>query len=398
MFVLPDTFKENNEDYIVMDSMRSFIRCRPEIKGRLSDNRGGLLKTIVEYANESELAEEDTSNWVDSVIREGIKDLYVRGLTQESVDAVQDVDKIYELIEKELARANSNHICNNVYTEELSLVRFQVENNRTLIYTFYLCHMVYIYDGEREEKKRLYPICVDIYPEEGLIVGRGKPRQNMYKYDPEGFDPKTAQKIQAEYRILKAIKYISDKLGITYKHTDEMCGYFKNCLYKLLDNYTQTPPEIISLIKSSEKEIDAVIDIVSDNICTKGSKMDIASDIMNLIEKYFSITYEDKSIFVKGKEAYPLRIAATDEEESKVDQKSAREHPLQSKAIFFDNKMMQKNQMCDGVVFKFKRKNIIGNEEFKVRINVKNDYCHLKFFEYTEEVDIQNVLRLFINP
>lgn len=59
---------------------------------------------------------------------------------------------------------------------------------------------------------------------------------------------------------------------------------------------------------------------------------------------------------------------------------------------------MQKNQICDGIVFKFKRK---GHKEYgdelKVRISTKNNYCHMKFFEYTEEVDIQNVLQLFIN-
>lgn len=48
--------------------------------------------------------------------------------------------------------------------------------------------------------------------------------------------------------------------------------------------------------------------------------------------------------------------------------------------------------------FKFRRINkTYFGEEFKVRISVKNNYCHIKFFEYTEEVDIQNVLQLFIN-
>ena len=80
-------------------------------------------------------------------------------------------------------------------------------------------------------------------------------------------------------------------------------------------------------------------------------------------------------------------------------QKSAQEHPLQSKAIFFDNKkMMQKSKICDGITFKFKRKRkTYFEEEFKVKIGVKKNYCHMKFFEYTEEVDIQNVLQLFIN-
>lgn len=398
MFSLPDTFRENNEDYVVVNAMKNFVKCRPNIKGKLGDNRAGLIKSITDYANESDIAKEDTLNWIDSVVREGIKDIYIMKLTDESREFVKKTENVYEKISEELEKVQINHLCGNRYTEKLSLVRFQVENQDTLVYTFYLCQLVYIFDGVNGAKKRMFPICVDIYPNEGLIVGRGKPRQNMYKYDVKGFDSKNTEKLNAEYKILHSMQYIVNLLEIRCNGMQEVGWHFKNRLYRLLDKYTDTPKEIETLMKQSSTDISAAVEIIADKICTRGNREDITSDIMNLIEKYFSITYEDKSIFIKGKDAYPLRIAATDEEESKVDQKSAREHPLQSKALFFDNKkMMQKNQICDGVVFKFRRKSKkYYEEEFKVKINIKNNYCHMKFFEYTEEVDIQNVLHLFI--
>ena len=364
----------------------------------MGDNRAGLIKSITDYANESDIAKEDTLNWIDSVVREGIKDIYIMKLTDESREFVKKTENVYEKISEELEKVQVNHLCGNRYTEKLSLVRFQVENQDTLVYTFYLCQLVYIFDGVNGAKKRMFPICVDIYPNEGLIVGRGKPRQNMYKYDVKGFDSKNTEKLNAEYKILHSMQYIVNLLEIRCNGMQEVGWHFKNRLYRLLDKYTDTPKEIETLMKQSSTDINAAVEIIADKICTRGNREDITSDIMNLIEKYFSITYEDKSIFIKGKDAYPLRIAATDEEESKVDQKSAREHPLQSKALFFDNKkMMQKNQICDGVVFKFRRKSKkYYEEEFKVKINIKNNYCHMKFFEYTEEVDIQNVLHLFI--
>lgn len=297
MFSLPDTFKEKNEDYIVVNAMKNFIKCRPNMKCKLRENRAELIKSITDYANKSDVAREETLNWIDSVVREGIKDLYIMKLTDESKALVED-----------------------------------------------------------------------------------------------------AVKLNAEFTIQRSIQYIVNLLGLSYSGTQEIGWYFKNRLYRLLDKYTNTPKEIETLMEQSNGEIKSAIEIIADKICMKGNRDDITSDIMNLIEKYFSITYEDKSIFIKGKDAYPLRIAATDEEESKVDQRSAREHPLQSKALFFDNKkMMQKNQICDGAVFKFRRKSKrYYEDEFKVRITIKNNYCHIKFFEYTEEVDIQNVLRLFI--
>ena len=101
-----------------------------------------------------------------------------------------------------------------------------------------------------------------------------------------------------------------------------------------------------------------------------------------------------EQIFIKDREAYPLKLNATDEEDSKVEQTAALEEPLQSKAIFFDNKkMLQKSQACDGVTFMFARINTMYcSKQFKVKIVVNKDYCILKFTEYTMEEDIIHVL------
>lgn len=399
MFVLPDTFSESNEDYIVVNAVKKFIKCRPDINCKLGETRQVLLSAVVKYANSSEKAEEDTLQWVDSVVKEGIKDLYVKELSDESIKYIQNVDNIYKVIQPILEENKENHFCNNIYTDSMKLVRFQVEEKECLIYTFYLCQCVFVYDGKGDAKVRWYPICVDVYPESGLIVGRGKPRQNMFKYDKKGINLDNLERVSPELRIQKGMQYILDILNISCKDVGEVNWKFKNCLYKLLEKYTDTPTEIDTLIKDNIDKIKNVINVIADDVCIGSNKQDIESDIFNLIEKYFSINYENKEIFTKGREAYPLRISATDEEESKVDQKSAQEHPLQSKAIFFDNKkMMQKSKICDGIVFKFRRKNkTYFDEEFKVKIGVKSNYCHVKFFEYTEEVDIQNVLQLFIN-
>lgn len=70
------------------------------------------------------------------------------------------------------------------------------------------------------------------------------------------------------------------------------------------------------------------------------------------------------------------------------------EEPLQSKAIFFDNKkMLQKSRACDGVTFMFARLNTrYCSKKFKVKVVVHKEYCMLKFTEYTMEEDIIHVL------
>lgn len=135
-----------------------------------------------------------------------------------------------------------------------------------------------------------------------------------------------------------------------------------------------------------KKEICKVGEEHSDNIYT---------DIRNLVEKYISISKKDKSIFTKGKTAYPVKMVATDEEDSVLKQASALEEPLQSKAIFFDNKrMLQNNKKCDGIVFSFVKKS--NGEKFLARIEIDNRGCMIKLYEYVEE-DINAALFTFIN-
>ena len=70
--------------------------------------------------------------------------------------------------------------------------------------------------------------------------------------------------------------------------------------------------------------------------------------------------------------------------------------PLQTKAIFFDNKkMLYKSKMCDGVTLSWKRNDscFFFDDSFKVRISVStNGICIFKFFEYTSKEDIENVI------
>lgn len=105
---------------------------------------------------------------------------------------------------------------------------------------------------------------------------------------------------------------------------------------------------------------------------------DVHSSVLNMVEKYLSISYSKQAIFTQNRDAYPLKLNATDEEESRVEQTAAMEEPLQSKAIFFDNKkMLQKNQVCDSVVFKFKRLNTLYcTKGFKVKIIIKKIAVH----------------------
>ena len=128
-------------------------------------------------------------------------------------------------------------------------------------------------------------------------------------------------------------------------------------------------------MNAKKTEIDGVVETVMHQICNLRTayREDVKSNVLNMVEKYFSISYPNKQIFIKDREAYPLKLNAT---------------------IFFDNKkMLQKSRACDGVTFMFARLNTMYcSRQFKVKIVVNKDYCMLKFTEYTMEEDIIHVL------
>ena len=189
---------------------------------------------------------------------------------------------------------------------------------------------------------------------------------------------------------------MAEKLVLNTRKSFEAETVFKSQLYDMLEKYTKTPTEIINLMDAKKTEIDGVVETVMHQICNLRAayREDVKSNVLNMVEKYFSISYPNKQIFIKDREAYPLKLNATDEEDSKVEQTAALEEPLQSKAIFFDNKkMLQKSRACDGVTFMFARLNTMYcSRQFKVKIVVNKDYCMLKFTEYTMEEDIIHVL------
>lgn len=398
MFEMPDAFKENNEDYITIPVLKEFIRNKKEINTRLTVDRKTLMDHVIKYAESSINAAEEVSEWIDRVVKEGIKDVYVKTIDiKESKDAIYDWESIERVVAPLLSNVRKEHFCGNQYNDRLKLIKVEESvDNGNKYYSFYFGKMVFIYDGKNALKARLYPVFVDVYPEIGIIVGRAKPKQNMFIYNNGNFDENNAISLDSESEIMGAIDILTDLLKIKTKRTLFVKDDYKEKLYNLLERYTTTPPEIERLILDNKSRIDGIIDVIADEICDLNYTEDLQQDMYNLIEKYFSITYPNKEIFMAGRSAYPLRIAATDEEESRVDQRSAKEDPLQSKAVFFDNKkMIQKSKKCDSISFMFE-KNWEENNFFKVRFIIKKDYCLMKFTEYTEEVDIQNVLLLFI--
>lgn len=402
MFQIPSSFSNENESYITLPAMKHFAKERRKEDLKTTVDRPELIQDIENFANRSQENQEVVLQWLDTVLKEGIKEVQIKYLDLElvQVELLREEKWIQEIFEPLLVNPDSPHLCNR-YTLELRLYRYEYNQKEDKsVISLYLGKLISGFDKKNGAATTAYPILIDIYVDSGFITARGKSKSGMYNYMEE-FVLETATTTTAEKELKKAIKCVVEWLGIQTKPAHDAGPNFRSCLFRMLDRYTKTPKEIVELIENSKEKIENLKDVVVKDICKLryAYEVDVLSDINNMIEKYFSISFPDKSVFTKDRDAYPLKIMATDDEDSKLEQTAAMEEPLQSKAVFFDNKkMLQKSKLCDGVWFRFLRlDSTYFSKEFNVKIITKSDFCTLKFTEYTAEEDIQHVLFSLIN-
>lgn len=398
MFSVPYTFANEDESYITIPALKRFAREKKNEDLKTTVDRPQLLQDIENYANQSPENEAEVLDWLDQVLVEGIKDVQIKLIDDESfTTSFIDQDEFVEKVLEPLIVNKTNRHLNKGYTESLGVFRYEITNESVFgrRIRLYMGKLLCTFDKKHGAATVPYPIAVDVYCDAGIIVARAKSKSGLYKYE-EDFVLEKATPTKSEKETAAAIKWVAEKLVLNTRKSFEAETVFKSQLYDMLEKYTKTPTEIINLMDAKKTEIDRVVETVMHQICNLRAayREDVKSNVLNMVEKYFSISYPNKQIFIKDREAYPLKLNATDEEDSKVEQTAALEEPLQSKAIFFDNKkMLQKSRACDGVTFMFARLNTMYcSRQFKVKIVVNKDYCMLKFTEYTMEEDIIHVL------
>ena len=398
MFSVPYTFANEDESYITVPALKRFAREKKKEDLKTTVDRPQLIQDIENYANQSPEKEEEVLDWLDQVLIEGIKDVQIKLIDDESFTAsfVNQDEFVGKVLEPLIVNKTNRHL-NKGYTDSLGVFRYEITNESVFgrRIRLYMGKLLCTFDKKHGAATVPYPIAVDVYCDAGIIVARAKSKSGLYKYE-EDFVLEKATPTKSEKETAAAIKWVAEKLVLNTRKSFEAETVFKSQLYNMLEKYTKTPTEIIDLMNAKKTEIDGVVETVMHQICNLRTayREDVKSNVLNMVEKYFSISYPNKQIFIKDREAYPLKLNATDEEDSKVEQTAALEEPLQSKAIFFDNKkMLQKSRACDGVTFMFARLNTMYcSRQFKVKIVVNKDYCMLKFTEYTMEEDIIHVL------
>lgn len=407
MLKIPETYYKNNEDYITIPKIKEFMRQHPDENFKESLQREQLLDSIIAFGNKSDTNTEQVLCWIDEAIQEGIKDVNLQSfsLSETTSMMVRDINKANRFLQSYIDKNCKKHICQNQYDENYKLIEATaVNSNFGIKLIFVFCKKLHMHDKKNQRTRVIdYPVTSEYYVDGQWLIVRAKPRSNLYIFNPDGFDIENAVSTTTEKEIKNIVKKTCSILGLENSDSRTASITLKNKVFNLLYKYTHTPAEIADImddrkesISNLSKNIQAICSVEGKCSIPENVIADIDKDINNMVEKYMSINWSTKDIFIKDRDAYPVKLNATDEEESKVEQSAALREPLQTKAIFFDNKkMLYKSKRCDGVVFQWKRMNRLPTlkESFSVRISVdEKGNCNFKFPEYTAKEDIENVI------
>lgn len=405
MFAWNDTFYKESTNYFTLLPLQLFAKKNQNRYLSPALSRTGLLQAIQKYANESADNEEIVNSWIDDTMKEGRREVYIEEYDNDffTQEHLRDDEYVRTELNNKLLNRDNQHIIGNVYTEHFELVKYTI--NKTdfgRVITLFMCKLIYCTEDNRKEKNlsaQIYPVVVEIFVDKGYIVTSVKTKANLFLYNSETQNITDLETTTSEKQAYTAKNAVLEMLKIN-PATENNLDRLKTQLYFLLEACTQTPDEIKQLLNANDDKIINITNVVMNEICQLDNcyEQDVRWDIQNMIEKYFSMTYPDKSIFTKNRIAYPIKLDAIDQQASRVQQISSLEQPLQSKDIFFDNKkMLQKNKKCENVKFSFERKSsLYCNDRFNVFISVNRKYGLIKFAEYTVREDIDNVLHSII--
>lgn len=386
--MIPECWANETENYITNPVLMDFC-TKNKIKAQYT--RMDLLKAINEYAKENSENKRKVEEWLEIVLKQGMKNILFRKIEF-------DVEPNNKIVQQTFKNCRNGKLYSNI-TEGNNLNIQSIScNNRKIEFVF----TILLYEVKKEVKSRIiYPIFVDIDLDKKLILGRAKSKTNIFKISSTD-ENEIGYNTSTDNLIIETIELIEESLGAKKIDKEEYIESVKKSIYNILEKYTFTPEIIENKIKSMDLYINSFINNtldmleINDPINFEKAK----EDIKIFIEKYISINTANKDIFINDREAYPYKLIATDSEMTKVEETTTSYEPLQCKEKFFDNKKSIKYEgTCDGIFLMCarKQKGNFSSNTYRAKISTKRKFCSVRFEAYVMEEDINNVLSNIIN-
>lgn len=391
-----------NDEYITIPRIKKF--CKDNNLGNIMFKEEGI-KTIEKFSESSLENEHLVNEWLDEVVKEGIKYSYIKKLRNNETSVMYKSEVFWRKFEqREFKSRNTSNINKAKFSNKIQIFNVKLSNKNSFIskINFTLGLLVYEVkkglDGGLLLDKIIYPAFVELDLIHNILEVRLKSKSKIYRIrkDEGAFEEKLGNKITTDNMSIEIVKFLKDKLGFEEEELGISKKIFFASYYRLLESLTTTPIEIKNKINCNINMLNKFAEKVFIDLELNTKYIDMAKEDMNIwLEKFISLSESDKNVFMKNRDGYPIKLVATDSDDTRVEETSANREPLQTKPSFFDHKkILQREKLCDGLCLAFKREDTLyyGSQPFLVTMFYKNGFGILKFHEYVEEGDIQNVL------
>lgn len=393
------------DDYIQNPRLKKF--CKDYSLGSFSLKEEGLAK-IEEFSNSSLENQSIVNKWLDEVAKEGIKYSFIKKINKQ--DGLFKGELFWkDFIKREFGTRKVLRINEATYSTSLNIQFIEYVKNETGVTKVFMNLGLFVYEVKRNADdsimtdKIIYPVFVEINVDKNTIEIRLKSKSSIRKIKKEVglYEERVGERISVEIFAEDVVRFLKNKLGFDEEGIDTSKDSFYKSYYKVLEAQTKTPQVVIDKIQTKEKETeDFAKKIFADlglNVANYLGKAKV--DLLIWLEKFISLSEPDKTIFINDRDGYPIKLIATDSEDTRVEETSAKAEPLQTKESYFDHKkILQREKVCDGISMAFKRKDstYYGNLPYLAVMYYKRGFGIVKFPEYVEEGDIQNVLSRII--
>lgn len=405
--MIKESYKRVGNEYITVPTIQTFCK-KNNINYDSSTNRVDGLNLIEKFGAENKENKLIVDKWIDTTIKAGRKHIYIASISFNNAKGLYKTDSFWDEfihsnnLNKEYIGINNITSDNNLKCRKIDLFK---ENGKVDRVSLYLSQFVYDANANCKEE---YPIFIDIYIEKQIFIARIKSKSKLYKlkddFDEtkpidENFDVRST--VKADSMVALALAEVGLLLNFNRTDIKEFKEKIKSIYFDVFKDLTATPVEIQTDLDTSKSKIhvlaDGLLDIlgIDKNVYGKEAK----SDLMSLAEKYKAISYPDKTIFTKDKFAYPIKLIATDSEDTKLEGTASNLEPFQTKSAFYDyKKNIMDQKSCETIELAVHRKNTLyfPKKPFILLLETKSKFSKLRIDEYISEEEIENVLSRII--
>lgn len=387
-------------DYMTVPPIRIF--CKNNGLRAVSNKEDGI-SLIEGYAECSPANKAQVLAWIDDVCKEGMKNCYIKKVEYSPV--LVNEEYWNHIIEKSFEHSERAFLNSASFTGSMKIINISYQNNDIGVKKVYITLGKLVYDNsdlENVTEVRIpYPVFVTLDIENSIIEIRVKSKGKIYiKKEGNSEGEIRRERVTADKTILDVYNMLQRKFNFTENGLDNSRNDVFSCNYKVLAELAQTPDEILAKISGQEEKMKEICSDFFEKLSLDMRYYEQAKeDIKYFLEKYISLSEKNKNIFTNGKDGYPVKLISTDSEDTTLEETSSNREPLQTKASYFDHKkIFEREKVCDGMALAFFRGNTLyfGKEPFIVNMGYYHGFSVVKFTEYVEEGDIQNVLQRVI--